>query len=234
MYRPVPRRTKQSPDRGDARTRLLEAAVGSIRAKGFTATSVDDLCQAAAVTKGSFFHHFKSKEALGVAAAQHWAETITTFFAAAPYHAPDNALERVLAYVAFRRSIVTGDLVESSCLVGTMAQEVYETAPAIRDACGESIFGHAATLEADIAAAMRDRGIVGDWTAESLARHTQTVIQGAFVLAKAGNDPALARESLDHLERYIRLLFGCLHKEKGHHGTKHPARLRVRKSPARS
>ncbi len=44
--------------------------------------------------------------------------------------------------------------------------------------------------------------------AESLARHTQTVIQGAFVLAKAGNDPALARESLDHLDRYIRLLFG--------------------------
>lgn len=60
---------------------------------------------------------------------------------------------------------------------------------------------------------MKDRGIAGDWSAESLARHTQTVIQGAFVLAKAGNDPALARESLDHLDRYIRLLFGCPNKE---------------------
>jgi TetR/AcrR family transcriptional repressor of nem operon len=36
----------------------------------------------------------------------------------------------------------------------------------------------------------------------------QAVLQGAFILAKAGNDPALARESIDHLDRYMRLLFG--------------------------
>lgn len=184
-----------------------------IRTKGFAATSVDELCEAAAVTKGSFFHHFKSKEALGVAAANHWAETTTAFFAGAPYHAPDDPLDRVLAYVAFRKAIIAGDLAEFTCLVGTMAQEVYATSAAIRDACGESIFGHAATLEADIAAARKERGISGGWTAASLARHTQTVLQGAFVLAKAGNDPALARESLDHLDRYIRLLFGCPNKE---------------------
>ncbi|MBN9168047.1 MAG: TetR family transcriptional regulator [Myxococcales bacterium 68-20] len=210
----MPRPTKRNPERGDARTRLLEAARDAIREKGFAATSVDELCLVAGVTKGSFFHHFKSKEALGVAAAQHWAETTAAFFAAAPYHAAEEPLERVLAYVAFRKSIITGELAEVTCLVGTMVQEVFATSPAIRDACGESIFGHAATLEADIGAAMQDRGISGDWTAESLARHTQTVIQGAFVLAKAGNDPALARESLDHLDRYIRLLFGCSNQEK--------------------
>lgn len=209
----MPRSTKLHPERGGARTRLLDAARDTIRTKGFAATSVDDLCRTAAVTKGSFFHHFRSKEALGVAAARHWAETTTAFFADAPYHAPDDPLDRVLAYVAFRRSIITGEMAGFTCLVGTMAQEVYATSPAIRDACGESILGHAATLEADIGAAMRDRGISGGWTAESLARHTQTVIQGAFVLAKAGNDPALARESLDHLELYIRLLFGCPSKE---------------------
>ena len=116
-------------------------------------------------------------------------------------------MERVLAYVAFRKAIIAGDLAEFTCLVGTMAQEIYASSPDIRDACGRSIFGHAATLEADIEAARRDRGIIGDWTAESLARHTQTIIQGGFVLAKAGNDPELARESLDHLDRYIRHLF---------------------------
>jgi TetR/AcrR family transcriptional repressor of nem operon len=203
----MPRPTKHHPERGDAKTRLLDAALDMIRRKGFAATSVDELCRAAAVTKGSFFHHFKSKEELGVAAARHWAQTTTALFADAPYHGPDDPLDRVLAYVAFRKSIIAGEPAEFTCLVGTMVQEVYADSPAIRDACADSIFGHAATLEADIAATISDRGIRSNLTPESLARHTQTVIQGAFVMAKAGNDPALARESLDHLDRYIRLLF---------------------------
>jgi len=206
----MPRPTKHHPERGDAKARLLDAAQTTILAKGFAAASVDDLCQAASVTKGSYFHHFKTKESLGVAAAEHWTETTSAFFAAAPYHASNDPLDRVLAYVAFRKSIISGELADFTCLVGTMVQEVYATSPAIRDACGNSIFSHAATLEADIGAAMKHRGISGGgWTAESLARHTQTVIQGAFVLAKAGNNAALARESLDHLDRYIRLLFNC-------------------------
>ncbi|MBC2858525.1 TetR/AcrR family transcriptional regulator [Stappia sp. 28M-7] len=210
----MPRPSKQSPERGDARTRLLEAAQHSIRAKGFAATSVDDLCRLAEVTKGAFFHQFGSKEALGVAAAEYWESGTTAFFEAAPYHLPDDPLDRVLAYVAFRKSIIEGEFAEFTCLVGTLVQEVHAASPAIRDACGRSIFGHAATLESDIRAAMEARGIRGEWTAESLARHTQAVIQGAFILAKAGNDPGLARESLDHLDRYIRHLFGQPREEK--------------------
>ncbi|QGZ36509.1 TetR/AcrR family transcriptional regulator [Stappia indica] len=209
----MPRPSKQSPERGDARTRLLEAAQHSIRAKGFAATSVDDLCRLAEVTKGAFFHQFGSKEALGVAAAEYWESGTTAFFEAAPYHLPDDPLDRVLAYVAFRKSIIEGEFSEFTCLVGTLVQEVHAASPDIRDACGSSIFGHAATLESDIRAAMEARGIRGEWTAESLARHTQAVIQGGFILAKAGNDPGLARESLDHLERYIRHLFGQPRKE---------------------
>jgi TetR/AcrR family transcriptional regulator, transcriptional repressor for nem operon len=46
-----------------------------------------------------------------------------------------------------------------------------------------------------------------DWTPASLAAHTQAVLQGAFILAKATGDRAIARESVDHLRRYIELLF---------------------------
>lgn len=204
----MPRPTKQFPERGDARTRLLEAARDVIRRKGFAATSVDDLCQSAGVTKGAFFHHFKTKDALGVAAANYWAETTSALFAGAPYHEPDDPLDRVLAYLDFRKEIIGGETFEYTCLVGTMTQEVYDSAPAIRDACAASIFGHAATLEADIEAARTQRGIDADWTAESLARHTQAVLQGGFILAKATGDPDLARESVDHLISYVRGLFG--------------------------
>ncbi len=205
----MPRPTKSQPERGDARSRLLEAARDVIRTKGFAATTVDDLCKAAGVTKGAFFHHFKSKDALGVAAAEFWAETTSQFFEGAPYHLPDDPLDRVLAYIAFRREIISDDIPAFTCLVGTLAQEVHATAPEIRDAAGASIFGHSETLEADIEAAIKAREITPDsWSAASLARHFQTVLQGGFILAKAGNDPDLARDAVDHLDRYVRLLFG--------------------------
>lgn len=203
----MPRPTRQHPERGEARTRLLEAARDVVRAKGYAATTIDDLCRAASVTKGAFFHHFASKEALAVAAAAHWAETTSAFFADAPYHRHEDPLDRLVGYVAFRRAIIQGDLAEFTCLVGTMAQEVYGSHPAIREACAASIFGHAATLEPDIAAAMSERGIEADWSPASLAAHTQAVLQGAFVLAKATGDRAVALESVDHLTRYLELLF---------------------------
>ncbi|MGB0132397.1 TetR/AcrR family transcriptional regulator [Dokdonella sp.] len=201
------RPTKQDPERGDARTRLLEAARDVIRTKGFTATTVSDLCDTAGVTSGAFFHNFKSKEALGTAAAEHWATTTSEFFRSAPYHAHKDPLDRVLGYIDFRNAIIDGDLAEFTCLVGTMAQEVYNTYPEIREACAASILGHAATLEEDIAAAMSARGVQADWTPASLALHTQAVLQGAFILAKATGDRDVAKESVDHLRRYIELLF---------------------------
>jgi len=45
------------------------------------------------------------------------------------------------------------------------------------------------------------------WTAESLALHTQAVLQGAFILAKAKGSAEIAAASIDHLRRYIELLF---------------------------
>lgn len=205
----MPRPTKHHPERGDARTRLLEAARDVIRSQGFSATTVDDLCKAAGVTKGAFFHHFVNKEALGVAAAVYWAETTTAFFADAPYHRHDDPLDRLIGYVEFRKNIIEGDLAAFTCLVGTMSQEVYGSHPAIRDACAASIFGHAATLEPDIEAAMKERGIEADWTPASLAAHSQAVLQGAFILAKATGDRAVARDSVDHLKRYVEMLFAA-------------------------
>jgi TetR/AcrR family transcriptional regulator, transcriptional repressor for nem operon len=197
---------------GTAREKILEATLRLVRAQGFSATSVDDLCAAAGVTKGAFFHHFASKEALGVAAADHWAAVTSAFFATAPYHQVEDPLQRLLAYIQFRRDILRGELAEFTCLVGTMVQEVYAAHPSIGAACNASITAHAATLEPDIAAAMRDRGWAPDgsatgWSAASLALHTQAVLQGAFILAKCTGGAAIAEESVDHLGRYVRMLF---------------------------
>lgn len=189
--------------RGTARARLLDAAVDVVRAQGYSATTVDELCASAGVTKGAFFHHFASKEALGVAAAEHWAITTGALFEGADYHRHPEPADRVLGYVEFRRSLIGDDPAAYSCLVGTMSQEVFATHPQIRSACAESILGHAGTLESDIDAALSAQARADGVTAGGLAVHTQAVLQGAFVISKAAGDPNLVADSLDHLRRYL-------------------------------
>ena len=193
--------------RHQSKTKFLDAALHVIRYKGYTATRVEDICEAARLTKGSFFHHFDTKEDLALAAAEHWGVMTRAVFEAAPYRALSDPRDRLLAYVDFRKAILQGELPEFTCLVGTMVQEVYDTHPAIRAACDKSISEHAATLEADIAECMRQYNVAGNWTAQSLALYTQAAIQGAFILAKAKGGPAVAADCIDHLRRYLELLF---------------------------
>ena len=179
--------------RHQSKTRLLDAALHVIRAKGYNATRIEDVCEAAGLTKGSFFHHFDSKEALALAAAEYWIEGTGALFASAHYHDHADPLKRLLAYVDFRKSLLLGELPDFTCLVGTMVQEVYDTHPALREACNRSISGHAATLVPDIEEAMRQHSIQASWTAESLALYIQATIQGAFILAKAQHSPEYCR-----------------------------------------
>ena len=193
--------------RHESKTKLLQAALHVIRVKGYSATRIEDVCEAAGLTKGSFFHHFDSKEALALAAADYWIEGTGSLFASAPFHAPRDPVDRLLAYVDFRKALLMGELADFTCLIGTMVQEIYDTHPAIREACNRSISGHAATLIPDIEEAIRQRGIEPNWTAESLALYTQAAIQGAFILAKAKRGAAIAAECIDHLRRYLELIF---------------------------
>ena len=196
--------TQKQPD---SKTKLLDAALYVIRAKGYSAARVEDICEAAGLTKGSFFHHFHSKEELALEAAAHFSSMAERLFATAPYRSLPDPVDRLLSYVDFRKAILVGELPQFTCLLGTMVQETYETHPSIREVCDRFIAAHAATVEADIAGAMKKYGMHPDWTAKSLALYTQAVIQGAFILAKAQGSAAVAAGCLDHLHRYLEFLF---------------------------
>jgi TetR/AcrR family transcriptional repressor of nem operon len=200
-------RTAVSPPRGTARDRLLDAAVQLVRVQGFGATSVDDLCAAAGVSKGAFFHHFATKDALGIAAAEHWSAHAAGLFDDAPYRSDPDPVARVLAYVDHRLALIEGCPADFTCYAGTTVQEVHDRSPALRDACAASIFGHADSLAGDFDAAIAARGVTGT-SGQSLARHVQAVLQGGFILSKADNSPAPAREAIGHLRRYLQQLFG--------------------------
>ena len=190
-----------------SRAKLLDAALRLLRERGYNATSVDELCAAASVTKGAFFHHFKTKEDLAVAAADHWSAITGEMFARAAYHQHADPLDRMRGYIDLRGELISGAPAEFSCVAGTMTQELFQTHPRVREACYASISGHAETLEDDIAEAIELYGADPGLTAKSLALHTQAVLQGAFILAKAKDDPAAATDSIAHLRRYFELLF---------------------------
>jgi TetR/AcrR family transcriptional regulator, transcriptional repressor for nem operon len=185
------------------RSKLLDAALQVIRAKGYSATTIDDLCAAAGVTKGSFFHHFSNKEDLAVEATKHWSELTGGLFASAPYQQVTDPRERILAYIDFRAQIVQGDLADVTCLLGTMVQETFDSHPAIRAACRAGIEGHAQTLVPTIEAAKALYAPDADWSAESLALYTQAALQGAFILAKAQGNSDIAVQCVTHLRRYV-------------------------------
>jgi len=192
-----------------ARTRLLDAAKQVIRSKGYAATTVEDVCAAAGVTKGSFFHHFKSKEEMALAAVAHWNAVTGALFEQAPYHRHADPRERVLGYIDFRRAIGQGALPEITCLLGTLVQETFETWPAIRAACGDGIAAHADVVAQDMAAAKALYAPDADWDPQVLALFTQATLQGAFVLAKARGDDAIIGHCIDHLRQHVANLLGA-------------------------
>jgi len=208
-----------------SKTRLLDAALTVIRTKGYAATTVDDICHAAGVTKGSFFHHFKSKDELALGAADHFSEMADGLFSSAPYRAASDPLQRLLGYIDFRAAMLKYEIPQYTCLLGTMVQETYLSHPAIREACDRHMSAHTAQVAKDIEEAKKLYAPNAAWSAESLAFYTQAVLQGSFILAKVKQNSAVAAESIAHLRNHIETLF---RKSQIHKSQVHKTRLKAK------
>jgi TetR/AcrR family transcriptional regulator, transcriptional repressor for nem operon len=191
----------------ESRDRLLDAALNVIRSQGYSATTVEDICRRAELTKGSFFHHFKTKDELALLAVERWNTVTGELFKFAEFQRNDDPLARIHGYLDLRGAILIGEPSEYTCLLGTLVQETYLTHPELRAACEKGLSIHVETLVRDLELAKQRYVPQAPFSAESVGYLIQSVLQGAFIFAKAEMRAEPVRQALAHLHTYLDLLF---------------------------
>ncbi len=176
--------------------------------RGYNGTTVDEICSAAGTTKGAFFHHFKTKDDLGLATLDRYAERIFAVMREGADRRPHDPLGRVFDYVETLGDLSHETDRKPACLLAIETLELGAVHPEFRARCE----GHFETwaryledlLEDAIASASRPVPV----TARELADHLISVFEGALLLARAQADAAVIGRSLAHYQSYLRMILG--------------------------
>lgn len=193
----------------DTKKRLVDAAVALMRARGFNGTSVDDICVAAGVTKGGFFHYFKSKDELAKAAISRFNQGKVKEYEEAPFRKAADPLERIFGRLEFvQSSIGSGNKMTKGCLIGMLAQELSSTNPELREACQQTFAKIASDFEKDLAEAKEAYAPKADFIPRSVAHFYVTMVQGSLLLAKANESNEVLSNNISEFRRYIESIFG--------------------------
>lgn len=175
----------------DARARLLATASRLIHERGYTAVSVSDICTAAGLKKGSFYHFFPSKHALVLATLDRFAEYQEARMQAA-IESGASARQQLVGmltgmyhgYVAAQRSFGAAN----GCPLGNLAQEMAHRDPELRAKLG-SIFSRWQQRLAQLLELARTRGELDVPNPMSAAEAIIAFLQGSTLLAKVTDDP---------------------------------------------
>lgn len=189
-----------------ARDNVVNAARILMTKKGYAATTVDQICAEAGVTKGTFFHYFSSKEDIAAAALEAYCNATKATVRGAPFFRDTDPLRRFEGFLDFiTRS--TSDPVTQGCLAGMFAQELSDTHPELRRLC----LGAFAQLRSEVLELLSAIKAVhaprSPHDPSDLADHFLAVFEGAFVMSKAHRDTAPLTSSLRHYQQYVRSLF---------------------------
>jgi TetR/AcrR family transcriptional regulator, transcriptional repressor for nem operon len=181
----------------ETRTKLLDAAVAVFIKKGFTRSSVEEICRRAGTTKGAFFHYFESKDEVGLLALSRFADA---FIGRISEHETDDPVRRVFEYLD--RTIRIGSQIKPypTCLVAVMTLEL-SASGSIHAAARESFTRWLGDLEKLISEAASARSI--DLDARSTAEFFLSTLEGSLMLARACEDTGIIDRSVDAFKSYL-------------------------------
>ncbi len=171
------------------REKLLAAGLETLHKRGFNATGVQDITDAAKVPKGSFYNHFESKDALGAEVAGRYA----AMGAARRQPLVDGSgspLARLRAYFKGLNQLGPATGFSRGCLLGNFSTELATQSPAIRAAV-EAAFDDWAREIAQVIAEAQEAGDVSrDLPADTLAGFLLNAWEGAVMRSRVEKGPA--------------------------------------------
>lgn len=194
------------------RDRILDAAEVLVQRHGFAATSVDAVISSAQASKGSFFHHFASKDDLGLALVDRYArndaEVLERFLRSAEDETDDPA-EQVIALVQlFEQAAEDIAMDQPGCLFVSFLYARDQVDARTGQTIVSSIELWRVRITARLRMAARAHHPLADVDLTAVADHFFTVFEGAFILARATGDPGKLSTQLAQLRTYLALLFG--------------------------
>ena len=195
--------TTESP----TKDKLLDAAQRLMLAKGFPATTVEEICETAGLTKGSFFHYFESKDDLGTAVLDRYAGRGLRALDTAPFRRQRDPLKRIIASIDYWIDLLNDPSTECGCLLGNFAQELSDTHPKIRAQCARYFDRWTQVLKQDFDEARSVYRPRAQIDTQGLAEHYVAVLEGALLLTKASRDRKVFARNMSHLKRYIQMVF---------------------------
>lgn len=201
--------SNQTIELPETKRKLVDAGIQVMRTKGFNATSVDDICASAGVSKGAFFHYFKGKDDLARTAVARFSEAKAKAYDEAPFQKLEDPLARVYGRLDFAWEASGGlDRLTKGCLIGTFAQELAFTHPEMRTACNEAFARIAANFEKDLTLAKARYAPQADFEPKNVARLYVSILQGSLMMAKAADSNEILRENIEQFRHYLQALFG--------------------------
>ncbi len=198
------RTPKENPK---TREMLLDTAQHLMLAKGYTATSVEEICEGANLTKGSFFHYFESKEELGKAVLDRFMLSMVEAALSSPLLKKKNPLERVYGHIDFIIEVSKDPERSSGCLLGNFAQVLSDTNPEIRLLCDKHFRRWAGMLKHELDEARKIHAAKKPIDTEVLAEHFIALFEGSLILAKTRRDVSVIERNLRNFKKYLKSLF---------------------------
>lgn len=195
----------------ETRTRILDVAQEAILAKGFEATSIEEIVAAVDITKGGFFYHFADKNALARALIERHIRVEDAIFDDLHRRAcdlSDDPLQRVLIWLKLLAELLA-DMPDGhpGCIVATAAYQDRLFDRGVRDLNRQAVLGWRMRFRSYLAAVVAAYPPRDPVDRDALADMFSGIVEGGIVIAKALNEPRATEKQVLLMRSYIKLLF---------------------------